>query len=172
LISALRDLKALFSSEATRHGMNESKAPPPTLCHFGPDGGHSPLQSRPFAVGAQDFSEMNDGNDKDGEKVALDQLAEVVVYLNEPGRVGTSSDDVWADRGPDPTVQVDYLSHGWEEGDIWWSWRYVRRQRENCSKDATRLENATWRTWAKCRSGLEMVSPENLNWHDARNALF
>jgi hypothetical protein len=62
-----------------------------------------------------------------------------------------------------PSRHVDYLSHEWREEDVWSSWRHIvgkRRVLENWE----RLENAAWRTWAKSRSKLDVVSPEKLNW--------
>jgi len=75
-----------------------------------------------------------------------------------------SSDDVWVEQGPNPTRQVDYLSHDWQEPDIWLSWRYIRKEKAGYLQNATRLENASWRNWAKSRSKLETIAPEALNW--------
>ena len=66
----------------------------------------------------------------------------------------------------EPTRHVDYLSHIWKEEDIWTSWRHVVGKREDYS-NSSRLENASWRTWAKARFGLPTVSPERLNWYVA-----
>ena len=63
----------------------------------------------------------------------------------------------------EPTRHVDYLSHDWREEDIWTSWRYVITRR-NIYSNSTRLENASWRTWAKLKYGLRTVTPESLNW--------
>lgn len=62
-----------------------------------------------------------------------------------------------------PSRHVDYLSHEWEEDEIRSSWRHVvgkRRVLDNWE----RLENASWRTWAKSRGRLLTISPEALNW--------
>ena len=65
-----------------------------------------------------------------------------------------------------PSRQVDYLSHSWKEEDIWMSWKYViSRRKYNDQTNSARLENASWRTWAKSKSGLRTVSPEALNWY-------
>ena len=65
-----------------------------------------------------------------------------------------------------PTRHVDYLSHNWTEEEIWLSWRYiVSRGRDHAN--ATRLENASWRTWLKKKNNLRTVSPETLNWYVA-----
>ena len=63
----------------------------------------------------------------------------------------------------EPTRHVDYLSHEWKEEDIWSSWRYIIARRKVYS-NSVRLENASWRTWAKAKDNLKTVSPETLNW--------
>ncbi|KAF9466142.1 hypothetical protein BDZ94DRAFT_1306520 [Collybia nuda] len=62
-----------------------------------------------------------------------------------------------------PRGQVDYLSHNWEEEDVWRSWRNMTRQKNEIT-NGVRLENASWRTWWKQRNGLGTVTPETLNW--------
>lgn len=62
-----------------------------------------------------------------------------------------------------PSRQVDYLSHDWKEEDLWASWSYVVTRRNEFGNGA-RLENASWRTWAKVKHNLPTVSPETLNW--------
>lgn len=59
--------------------------------------------------------------------------------------------------------QVDYLSHEWQEEDVWRSWRNMTRQK-NEIENGIRLENASWRTWWKQRNKLKTISPETLNW--------
>lgn len=73
----------------------------------------------------------------------------------------SAADDSFATEEPDR--HVDYLSHDWREEDIWASWRYVVSRRRMYS-NAVRLENASWRTWAKSKYRLRTVSPEKLNW--------
>ncbi|KAJ5549724.1 hypothetical protein N7535_002339 [Penicillium sp. DV-2018c] len=63
----------------------------------------------------------------------------------------------------EPSRHVDYLAHDWEEEDIWSSWRYVT-SRKNIYSNGVRLENASWRTWAKAKHNLKTISPESLNW--------
>jgi hypothetical protein len=75
------------------------------------------------------------------------------------------SDDIWTERGPAPSRQVDYLSHDWQEPDIWASWRYIRKERAGYPQNAARLENASWRTWAKSKYKLKTITPETLNWY-------
>ncbi|KAK0188630.1 hypothetical protein F5146DRAFT_932904 [Armillaria mellea] len=62
-----------------------------------------------------------------------------------------------------PRGQVDYLSHDWQEEDVWKSWRNMTRQKNEIA-NGMRLENASWRTWWKQRNKLKTVSPETLNW--------
>jgi hypothetical protein len=62
-----------------------------------------------------------------------------------------------------PSSQVDYFSHEWKEEDLWASWRHVFARRETYNTGA-RLENASWRNWARLELNLRTVSPESLNW--------
>ncbi|CDH16163.1 related to Resistance to glucose repression protein 1 [Zygosaccharomyces bailii ISA1307] len=68
----------------------------------------------------------------------------------------------------EPKRHVDYLSHEWNESDISNSWKYIiLKKKKRTSVDhvnAARLENASWRTWAKARNHLKTVSPEVVNW--------
>jgi len=63
----------------------------------------------------------------------------------------------------EPSRHVDYLSHDWREEDIWASWRYMVGKR-GVHTNSARLENASWRTWAKKKYRLETVSAKKLNW--------
>ncbi|KAI4104462.1 MAG: hypothetical protein L6R37_003205 [Teloschistes peruensis] len=74
---------------------------------------------------------------------------------------GSVGDDMDIKR--EPTRHVDYLSHNWKEEDIWSSWKHVVARRKVYT-NSVRLENASWRTWAKCKYRLRTVSPETLNW--------
>ncbi|OAV99713.1 hypothetical protein, variant [Puccinia triticina 1-1 BBBD Race 1] len=62
-----------------------------------------------------------------------------------------------------PSRCVDYLSHNWDESDVWTSWKAMTRHKNEMA-NGIRLENASWRTWAKQRSNLKTISPETLNW--------
>jgi Fungal protein of unknown function (DUF1752) len=62
-----------------------------------------------------------------------------------------------------PARHVDYLAHEWKLEDIWSSWRYVVARRKAYS-NSVRLENASWRMWAKAKDNLRTVSPESINW--------
>jgi hypothetical protein len=64
----------------------------------------------------------------------------------------------------EPSRQVDFLSHDWREEDIWSSWRHIVSQRKTVYGERSRLENASWRTWAKAKFDLRTVAPERLNW--------
>ncbi|SMN20319.1 similar to Saccharomyces cerevisiae YDR028C REG1 Regulatory subunit of type 1 protein phosphatase Glc7p [Maudiozyma saulgeensis] len=67
----------------------------------------------------------------------------------------------------EPERHVDYLSHNWDESEISNSWKYIilkKKKRDIDLVNAARLENASWRTWAKTRNHLKTVSPEAVNW--------
>ncbi|OWP06690.1 hypothetical protein B2J93_5169 [Marssonina coronariae] len=93
-----------------------------------------------------------------------------------------------------PSENVNYLLHAWREPDVAASWRHlVSRRRTDSSRpepastsststsrftpaallehaarkhhnNARRLENASWRTWARLRFGLRTVEPQTINW--------
>jgi hypothetical protein len=63
-----------------------------------------------------------------------------------------------------PSRHVDYLSHEWREEDIWSSWRHIVSKRRLYG-ERSRLENASWRTWAKQKNRLRTVPPDTLNWY-------
>ncbi|KDE03873.1 hypothetical protein MVLG_05695 [Microbotryum lychnidis-dioicae p1A1 Lamole] len=62
-----------------------------------------------------------------------------------------------------PSICVDYLSHDWAEDDVWASWKAMTKHKAEIA-NGVRLENASWRTWAKQRGKLKTISPETLNW--------
>lgn len=67
----------------------------------------------------------------------------------------------------EPKTHVDYLSHHWKESEISGSWKYIKLKKKKRDIDVVntaRLENASWRTWAKARNHLKTVSPEVVNW--------
>ena len=84
------------------------------------------------------------------------------LHSSRTGSSGLAGDDM--DIHTEPTRHVDYLSHNWKEEDIWSSWRHVVGRRKVYS-NSIRLENASWRTWAKSKYRLQTVSPETLNWY-------
>jgi hypothetical protein len=63
----------------------------------------------------------------------------------------------------EPSRHVDYLSHDWREEDIWSSWKHIVSKRKVYG-ERSRLENASWRTWAKQKYQLKTVPPDSLNW--------
>ncbi|WFD29499.1 protein phosphatase regulator [Malassezia sp. CBS 17886] len=62
-----------------------------------------------------------------------------------------------------PQICVDYLSHEWKDEDVWNSWKAMTKRKYEIA-NGVRLENASWRTWAKQRGKLKTISPETLNW--------
>lgn len=87
---------------------------------------------------------------------SLDLSPHSPTLLTHPAADDTSVED-------EPSRHVDYLAHEWKEEDIWASWRYVTARRGDYS-NGVRLENASWRTWAKAKNNLGTISPETLNW--------
>ncbi|KAJ5982149.1 hypothetical protein N7451_012249 [Penicillium sp. IBT 35674x] len=84
----------------------------------------------------------------------------------------SSAHPPWSRRTPaaddmsveeEPCRNVDYLSHEWREEDLWASWCYITARRSDYS-NGVRLENASWRTWAKAKHNLGTVPPETLDW--------
>jgi hypothetical protein len=63
-----------------------------------------------------------------------------------------------------PSRHVDYLSHNWKVEDIWLSWELIVSKRKAYNNNSVRLENASWRAWAKSKNRLKTISPETLNW--------
>jgi hypothetical protein len=64
----------------------------------------------------------------------------------------------------EPSRHVDYLSHNWREEDIWSSWKHIVSKRRIYG-ERSRLENASWRTWAKQKDHLKTVPADTLNWY-------
>jgi hypothetical protein len=88
--------------------------------------------------------------------------SDVSTLVSTPEALPISEDDT-AVR-PEPSQHVDYLSHEWKEEDIWSSWRHIVVHRRVYG-ERSRLENASWRTWAKQQFKLKTTSPESLNWY-------
>lgn len=82
--------------------------------------------------------------------------------LATPDPLPVSEDDTAVRK--EPSHHVDYLSYEWREEDIWSSWRHIVEHRKVYG-ERSRLENASWRTWAKAQFKLKTVSPETLNWY-------
>lgn len=81
--------------------------------------------------------------------------------LTTPDPLPVSEDDTAVRK--EPSHHVDYLSYDWREEDIWSSWRHIVEHRKVYG-ERSRLENASWRTWAKSQFKLKTVSPDSLNW--------
>lgn len=81
--------------------------------------------------------------------------------LTTPDPLPMSEDDTAVRK--EPSHHVDYLSYDWREEDIWSSWRHIVEHRKVYG-ERSRLENASWRTWAKSQFKLKTVSPDTLNW--------
>jgi len=63
-----------------------------------------------------------------------------------------------------PALAIDYLGNTWNnEDDIAASWKFMTKQKNDLI-NGLRLENASWRNWAKQRHHLKTVSPKTLNW--------
>jgi hypothetical protein len=77
------------------------------------------------------------------------------------GLIGHAEDDL-AVRNP-PSHHVDYLSHNWDEEDIWPSWKLIMST-QNDYASGVRLENAAWRAWIKAKYKLNTILPVELNW--------
>lgn len=88
-----------------------------------------------------------------------------------PGVTSSRQDSYFEQHVPDdsnvqtrlPSICVDYLSHDWQEDDVWTSWKAMTKHKSEIA-NGVRLENASWRTWAKQRGKLKTISPETLNW--------
>lgn len=88
-----------------------------------------------------------------------------------PGSSSSKQDSYFEQHVPDdsnvqtrlPSICVDYLSHDWQEDDVWTSWKAMTKHKSEIA-NGVRLENASWRTWAKQRGRLKTISPETLNW--------
>ncbi|KAJ1964140.1 protein phosphatase regulator [Dispira parvispora] len=86
--------------------------------------------------------------------------------LSEPPTSPTVDHLLLADNGHShPNIRhcVDYLSYIWDLEDLAESWKVVTREKYTLM-NGIRLENASWRVWAKTRNSLRTVRPESLNW--------
>jgi hypothetical protein len=99
-------------------------------------------------------------------QVSESQCSKVTTVSERPAKVELIYQSIGDDTAllREPTRHVDYLSHDWCEEDIWRSWRHIVSHRQKFESHQ-RLENASWRTWAKSRNRLRTVSPEKLNWY-------
>ncbi|CAB4472677.1 unnamed protein product [Rhizophagus irregularis] len=60
-------------------------------------------------------------------------------------------------------IHVDYLSHDWKNENVWISWKVMTKQKK-IFDNGIRLENASWRVWAKQKYNLKTLNPKELNW--------
>lgn len=110
-----------------------------------------------------ELDKLREGKESDQEPdTGSDASAEAISHIpawpcNTPAADDTSVEE-------EPSRHVDYLSYEWREEDIWASWRYVTARKGSYS-NGVRLENASWRTWAKAKNNLGTISPETLNWY-------
>ncbi|KAL2819874.1 hypothetical protein BDW59DRAFT_151232 [Aspergillus cavernicola] len=135
----------------------------------------APQQLPPTPTGSISFNEPDDQDDElilpsydtaffeeepsTPTDISVDSSASFDLHC--PTQHAPAADDSSVEE--EPSRHVDYLSHEWREEDIWASWRYVVARRE-VYENSVRLENASWRTWAKLKSNLGTISPETLNW--------
>jgi Fungal protein of unknown function (DUF1752) len=102
-----------------------------------------------------------------GDSYTVSPASNTPTTSTNASRPGTPDPSITAEDDTavrhEPSRHVDYLSHDWKEEDIWSSWRHIVSKRKVYGNSA-RLENASWRTWAKAKYRLKTVSPETLNW--------
>lgn len=112
----------------------------------------------------EDETSDADSNDGRGDRDDEDDAGSTTdtTRSDSPLPTPTVADDTAIKH--EPSRHVDYLSHDWREEDIWSSWRHIVSQRKVYGQ-RSRLENASWRTWAKSKYHLPTVSPETLNWY-------
>ena len=143
--------------------------PPPSTVEQPDNSDSSPFPAYEHAISSQ-TPNPEPIEDEEEEEEDYDELEDEVVDSSSvksatPSEVLTHiSDDIWSERGPAPSRQVDYLSHDWQESDIWSSWQYIRKEKAGYPQNAARLENASWRTWTKSKYKLKTITPETLNW--------
>lgn len=106
------------------------------------------------------------------EPLRRDARTEKIALINDAFSSDQLSDETMPQETFDdtyllypPTRHVDYLTHDWSEEDISTSWRKVVADRQGPSDLQPRLENASWRMWAKTRSNLQTVSAGSINWY-------
>ena len=121
----------------------------------------------PSQLPIPEFIEDEEDKEEEVDKLEEQEVSQSPGGLNPtplPTAFPHISDDTWTERGPAPSRQVDYLSDDWQEPDIWSSWSYIRREKAGYPQNAARLENASWRTWAKSKYKLKTITPESVNW--------
>lgn len=119
-----------------------------------------------FSSTHKDVNDSSKSVDDDDTEVPEISTTTDTTRSDSPIHTPTVADDT-AVRD-EPSQHVDYLSHNWREEDIWASWRHIVSQRKVYGQKS-RLENASWRTWAKSKYRLRTISPETLNWYAVRH---
>jgi len=71
---------------------------------------------------------------------------------------------------PEPSRHVDYLSHKWSLHEVASTWKHVASKRGapitgGPPGGQSRLENASWRSWAQTRGRLRTVPSSSINWY-------
>jgi hypothetical protein len=148
----------------------EKKSPPPPKAKNSPKLGFPRFDPLPPAI---DDETTESDTDQDSEETDAPPSSPDADDINNErpapsvGRrtrklVPFQSEDDSALRS-EPSVHVDYLSHEWKEEDVWASWRFIVSQRKIYG-EKSRLENASWRSWAKHKNKLKTLHPKKLNW--------
>ncbi|RJE26532.1 hypothetical protein PHISCL_01145 [Aspergillus sclerotialis] len=160
-----------------------SRTPSPDFTQTNPEQlPYSPSTLSSLSLDTADDDDSYDDHDDDDDELLLPSYDQ---NLADHGKEQVTPDDLdeysigtptdtprWGCQIPavddtaieiEPSRHVDYLSHEWREEDLWSSWRYIAA-RKHAYNNGVRLENASWRTWAKYKLNLGTVSPEALNW--------
>ena len=135
---------------------------------LGPDSGSNSSSNSESESESESFTDSDSESNSDTEPP--DRTPRSTSSSTSPPPADTDSillpqDDTDAMR--EPERHVDYLSHAWKESEISSSWKYIvlkKKKRDTDLVNARRLENASWRTWAKARNHLKTVSPATVNW--------
>jgi hypothetical protein len=128
--------------------------------------GHWRHNNATTTLSYDDDEPLNQARDKldynSREMQALHSSSERVFSATPlPGRLDVGDETSILDE---PSRHIDYLSNEWrEEEDILASWKYVVARRRMYS-DGVRLENASWRMWAKMKNKLQTLPCEAVNW--------
>lgn len=123
-------------------------------------GGHDDMDFPDYG-GVQFYHQSEDFDASQSSDEPVESTTTDTTRSDSPLPTPTVQDDTAIKQ--QPKQHVDYLSHDWREEDIWSSWRHIVSQRRVYGQ-RSRLENASWRTWAKSKYHLRTVSPETLNW--------
>ncbi|GAA99265.1 hypothetical protein E5Q_05959 [Mixia osmundae IAM 14324] len=123
--------------------------------------------SMPYMPGSTVSHAYHYNNSRDGSPSSSDagshNASRETSSNGQPGGPQTPLNDDSEIQTRLPSICVDYLSHQWDETDVWASWKAMTKHK-NEIVNGVRLENASWRTWAKQRNKLKTISPETLNW--------